>query len=73
MDTLLAVIIALGLILLVVTAYMEWIGLMSVFTPRSASRYEECHHFRSNRGSQSEVCWRCRHETLGHPSRLIHH
>ncbi len=73
MDFLLTVIIAMAVVLLAVTAYMEWIGLMNIFTPRVASRYLACCHFRLNRISPYEECWRCRHSTAGHPSRLIHH
>ena len=73
MDILLTVIVVLGVALLAVTAYMEWIGVMSSFGSKSASRYRDCHHFRSNRISPHEKCWQCRHATLGHPSRLIHH
>ena len=73
MDPLLVVIIALSVALFAVTSYMEWIGLMNLCASNSASRYLGCHHFRSNRTSPFEECWRCRHATLSHPSRLIHH
>lgn len=73
MAPLLVVIIVLAAALLVVTAYMEWIGVMNLFTSRSAARYRECRHVRVDRSNATERCWRCRHNTLGHPSRLIHH
>lgn len=73
MDALLAVIVVLGAILLVATVYMECIGVMNVFTRRSAARYAECGHLRAVRPSTCEQCWRCRHQTLAHPSHLIHH
>lgn len=73
MVPLLAVIITLSVALFLVTSYMEWIGLMDIFGSKSAPRYRDCHHIRSNRTSPYERCWRCRHATLSHPSRLIHH
>jgi hypothetical protein len=73
MDALLVVIIAMGVVLLVVTSYMEWIGLMNLFTTRCAPRYGECGHVRVMRTGSFESCWRCRHVTITHPSRLIHH
>jgi hypothetical protein len=70
---LLTVIILLGVGLFAVTSYMEWIGVMNLFTSKPAGRYAGCGHVRSNRSSSYERCWRCRHATLGHPTRLIHH
>lgn len=70
---LLTVIIVLAVGLFVVTAYMEWIGLINIFTPRAGTQYEGCHHYRADPVDQHDECWRCRHATLAHPSRIIHH
>jgi hypothetical protein len=63
-DPLLAVIIAIGSALLAVTAYMEWIGVMNLFGPRSGSRYDECRHLRGVPFSNHTRCWSCRHRRL---------
>ena len=73
MDILLAIIIALGGVLLIVTAYMEWIGLANVLTPRSGPRYAGCRHLRANPVSTHGRCWRCRHRTLDHLLHPLHH
>jgi hypothetical protein len=66
MDALLAVIITLGGALLVVTAYMEWIGLLNIVTTRPGPRYADCGHARINPTSACRSCWRCRHRTVDH-------
>jgi hypothetical protein len=72
-GVLLAVIVVLGVILLVVTAYMEWIGILNVLTRRSAAHYSGCGHLKAVRPSECDRCWRCRHQTVLHPSHLIPH
>jgi hypothetical protein len=60
----LIVIIVLGSALLAVTAFMEWVGVMNLFTPRSASRYH-CGHIRVLPFSSDDArCWNCRHPHL---------
>jgi len=61
---LLAIIIAIGAVLLAVTAYMEWIGVMNLFTPRSAPRFYDCGHLRGVPFSSHSSCWACRHRRL---------
>jgi hypothetical protein len=68
----LAIIITLGGGLLVVTAYMEWVGLLNVVTPRSAPRHPDCGHLRTNPVSPHDRCWRCRHHDLDHLVHPIH-
>jgi hypothetical protein len=70
---LLTVIIVLAVGLLAVSAYMEWIGLMNLFTSRAAARYLGCGHVIVNRRDAHESCWRCRHDRIVHPSHLIQH
>lgn len=73
MDALLSLIIVLGVSLLTVIAYMEWIGLMNLFASRAADRYPGCGHVHINRTDLHDTCWRCRHSVITHPSRLTHH
>lgn len=61
---LVTVIIVLGVALLAASAYMEWIGVMNLFTARSAPRYPDCSHLKANPTSQSNRCWHCRHARL---------
>jgi hypothetical protein len=63
---LLTVIIVLAVALLVVTSYMEYIGVMNVFTTRSAPRYTGCGHLKANPTAQTTRCWHCRHPRLEH-------
>jgi hypothetical protein len=64
----LIVIVVLASVLLVVTAYMEWIGVMSLITPRSAARYAACRHLRAWPTTSTHMsCWTCRHGSLRHP------
>ncbi len=69
-DVLLAVIIVLGAVLLFVTAYMEWIGVMNLFTPRSGPRYDECGHLKVIITTQHGRCFHCRHQRLEHALHL---
>jgi hypothetical protein len=68
-DAFLVLIITLSGLLFLATAYMEWVGLLNVLTPRSGPRYPDCGHLRVNPTSAFHSCWRCRHRTLGH---LLH-
>jgi hypothetical protein len=72
-DILLTIIIVLGGLLLITTAYMEWIGLLNIVTPRGQSRYRECGHLRINPVAAHGRCWRCRHHTLDHLLPPPHH
>jgi hypothetical protein len=72
-DNLVTVIIVMGVALLAVTAYMQWAGVMNLFTSRSAGRYGECGHLCFKRSDPYAQCWRCRPATISHSSRLIHH
>ena len=72
MAVYLAIIIVLGGALLIVTGYMEWLGLLNVVTPRSGPRYPDCGHLRVNPVSPHHRCWRCRHHTLDHLVNPIH-
>ncbi|HEX3907146.1 MAG TPA: hypothetical protein VHW92_04365 [Mycobacteriales bacterium] len=63
---LIAVIIVLAVALLAVTAYMEWIGVMNLFTMSSKPRYPGCGHLKANPTSQSTRCWHCRHDRFEH-------
>lgn len=69
-DVLLGVIIGLGSALLLITAYMEWIGVMNLFTPRTGPRYDGCGHFKVVMTSPHSSCWRCRHARLEHALHL---
>lgn len=60
----LAIIIVLGIVLLVATAYMEWIGVLSILTPWSRPRYPDCGHLRVSPVSPHHRCWRCRRRAL---------
>jgi hypothetical protein len=65
MGPLVVVVIVLGVALLAVTAYMEWVGVMTLFTPRSATRYEACGHIRALPFATDRTrCWSCRHPHL---------
>jgi hypothetical protein len=70
---LLTVIIVLAVALLVVTGYMEWIGVMTLFTVRSGPRYTGCGHLRVNPTAQSTSCWHCRHARLEHALHIPGH
>ena len=63
-DPLLAVVIVIGGVLLAVTVYMEWIGIMNLVTPRSGPRYDDCGHVRGLPFSSHTSCWACRHRRL---------
>jgi hypothetical protein len=63
---LVSVIIVLGTLLLAVTMFMEWVGVMSLFTPRSGPRYDGCGHLRLIRTATADRCWGCRHARLEH-------
>ena len=67
------IIVVLATVLLLVTGYMEWIGLMNVITPRSGPRYEACGHFKVVLTSDHNRCWLCRHERLEHALHLPIH
>ena len=68
MDPILVVIFVLAVPLLLVCAYMEWVGLLSLVTPRRASRYDGCGHVKTLPQTDSHgVCCSCRHERLRHP------
>lgn len=69
---LLTIIVILATALLLVTGYMEWVGVMNLFTRRSGPRYDECGHFRVVLSSHSR-CWHCRHERLEHALHLPSH
>lgn len=73
MSPLLVVIIVLGAALLVTTAYMEWVGVMNVVTPRAGPRHEVCGHLRINPASRDARCWRCRHAAADRALRALHH
>jgi hypothetical protein len=67
MDPIVWVIVVLAGVLLAVTAYMEWIGLLSVITPRSLARCQECGHIRATPSpNHVSVCWACRHPSMDH-------
>lgn len=73
MGPILIVIVVLGGAFLLVTAYMEWIGFLSIVTPRSASRYDGCGHIKALPGaSRQHDCWACRHSHLRHPLQSMH-
>ena len=72
-PVLLTIIVVLATVLLVVTGFMEWIGLMNVITPRSGPRYEGCGHFKVVLTSEHNSCWHCRHERLEHALHLPIH
>jgi hypothetical protein len=65
-DPLLAVIIALALALFAVAVYMEWLGLLSLLTSRSAPRHVGCGHRKLTPANERELCWHCRHQRLDH-------
>jgi hypothetical protein len=69
-PVLLTIIIVLATALLLVTGFMEWIGLMNVITPRTGPRYEGCGHFKVQLTSDADRCWHCRHERLEHALHL---
>jgi hypothetical protein len=73
MTALVTAIIVLGVTLLAATAYMEWIGLMSLVTPRTGPRHETCGHLRMNPIAAQVVCWRCRHTTTDRALHALHH
>ncbi|HEX3824334.1 MAG TPA: hypothetical protein VHV79_07705 [Mycobacteriales bacterium] len=73
MTAFLVVIIVLGTSLLCATAYMEWIGLMSLITPRSGPHHESCGHLRINALASQGLCWRCRHSTADRALHALHH
>jgi hypothetical protein len=66
MTVLLTAIIALGTVLLFVTAYMEWVGVMNLFTTRQGPRYRACQHLRTIPTRRQEHCYRCRHTAIDH-------
>lgn len=69
----LTIIIILGAALLAVTAYMEWVGVMSVFTTRPARHCSECESVLKLPTAQpGTLCWRCRHQRLEHLRNLGH-
>jgi hypothetical protein len=73
MGPLLWVIVVVGSVFLVVTAYMEWIGVMSLITPRCASRYPGCGHIRAiPTDAVHDDCWPCRHHRMRHPLQAVH-
>jgi hypothetical protein len=73
MDPLLAVIIAMGLALLAVIVYMEWLGVLSIVTFRSGSQHASCGHPKLTPANDRKLCWRCRHQHLDHAWRAIRH
>ncbi|HTW20638.1 MAG TPA: hypothetical protein VME70_10560 [Mycobacteriales bacterium] len=73
MDPYLVVIIVLGGLLLIVTAVMEWIGLVNLVTPSTGPRYQDCGHLRVSPTSPHSSCWRCRHRSLDHVVHPLHH
>lgn len=72
MTAYLAVIVTLGTALLVATAYMEWIGVLNVFTRRTNPSYETCGHQKLNLGSHHDQCWRCRHARTARSPHTLH-
>jgi len=68
----LAIILVVGGSLLIVTAVMEWIGVMTLFTPHTSPRYPGCGHLRANPISARDTCWPCRHQSLDHALHLHH-
>jgi hypothetical protein len=74
---LIAVIIILVCVLLAVTAFMEWVGVMSLFTTRCGPRYDGCGHLKAVVTTRNDRCWRCRHVRLDHalhaPAQHLHH
>lgn len=74
MDPILVVIIALGTALLGVTAYMEWIGVMSAVTRRTGGSCRRCDRPRAlPRPHRNDTCWSCRHEQTRQPFRFLAH
>lgn len=73
MGPILWLIVVLGAAFLGVTAYMEWIGMMSLITPRSVVRYTGCRHLRAlPTPPHHDDCWTCRHTRMRHPLQAMH-
>ncbi len=73
MAAVLAVIIAIGTALLATTAYMEWIGVLNLFTTtRTNPSYDSCGHLKLNLSSHHHQCWRCRHAGAAHGLHSLH-
>jgi hypothetical protein len=67
------VIVVISAAFLVVTAYMEWIGVLNVISPRSAVRYPGCGHARLlPADAEHDDCWTCRHQRVRHPLQAVH-
>ena len=70
---LIAVIVVLGTLLLVITAFMEWVGIMNLLTRRTGPRYLDCGHLKAVPTSRHDRCWHCRHARLEHALHVYGH
>lgn len=72
-PVLLTIIVVLAAALLLVTGFMEWVGVMNIVTPRSGPRYRDCGHLKFVVTSAQPSCWHCRHARLEHALHLPVH
>jgi len=72
MAALFALIITLGTALLAVTAYMEWIGVLNLFTASSNARCDSCARLKLYLSPRDDRCWRRQHASTAYGLHGIH-